>query len=703
MNTPHARRSAAARWALRTALTITAATVSIILAMWLTDQAKIRLDVTATRAHQLAPQTSRILDLLDQPVRCVIAGPISTLDRRAVDAARTVLDRMERASQNLTHTFIDTASSQGPGDFDQLIDQLVDRDKSPIAEQTQAILIAADTLLQAGTALQNLAPSLSSIALNLPAQTPNADNLRKYFRQRASLLRVTSENLTAASASAKEQFLDTTQKLPPLIEAKTSLTRGLSETISALNQLAHDLNEFSQAEGMNETSTSSAASITDQLLQVHDALASTSDQLQLFEPVDVLRVASALESQSAVLIIGPAGTPLAAISFDRIFPPARLIDAAGGARADLTQNAERLIAIGLSAIASPINPTVIIVHGEPRPFFDEAPGFQQLFEHAAQKRFDLKEWAVAANPPMPQPQPTTPNSPVVFIVIPTSVDAASTQDSASGVKRTAALATTLTTLLDAGENVLLSLTPSPLSALGQPDPIAQAIEPLGILADTARPLLHMDVTSGTSRVEPDWQLLAAPGDNPIAQAIANLQTYFPWPVPMRATGSDNSTWVLYQIPAGAGWAESDWQTLYRTPRQYRSLMESSPTPDSDADDTQGPWPVAMAVQRSMPGAAPQRLITIGASGWFFDRIAQNQRLIDNRAARTWPGNLELFDASIRWLAHQDELIARSITTQAIPMIRAIEPRKLSLIRFLLIAGLPLLVLIIGLMLKITHR
>jgi hypothetical protein len=86
---------------------------------------------------------------------------------------------------------------------------------------------------------------------------------------------------------------------------------------------------------------------------------------------------------------------------------------------------------------------------------------------------------------------------------------------------------------------------------------------------------------------------------------------------------------------------------------------------------------------------------VGSNGWFFDGATQRGAKIDGRMAPLNPGNSELFDACISWLAHQDDLIAQSPTARTLPVVMPMEEKRLLVLRLAVVIGLPLLVLVVG--------
>lgn len=107
----------------------------------------------------------------------------------------------------------------------------------------------------------------------------------------------------------------------------------------------------------------------------------------------------------------------------------------------------------------------------------------------------------------------------------------------------------------------------------------------------------------------------------------------------------------------------------------------------------------MAAELTKKNDETQRLIVIGANGWFIDRYAFRTSPVDGRIIVAYPGNLELFEASIAWLAHQDEMIAQSPTARLLPVVKPLNDGTLLTLRWVFVAGLPVLTLLFG----VLHR
>jgi hypothetical protein len=167
---------------------------------------------------------------------------------------------------------------------------------------------------------------------------------------------------------------------------------------------------------------------------------------------------------------------------------------------------------------------------------------------------------------------------------------------------------------------------------------------------------------------------------------------------------------LYTLPATEStWSESQWLRLWQVPESQRAMMSDLPAFDKDHDsrwpegrpgDKTQKWLLAAAAERSEVGAPPQRTVIVGANWWFFDKIAQPQISVDGRAGAARPGNTELFEASVYWLAGQDEYIAQSPNAQAFAIIQ--DTNVLSALRMTTIFGVPAGVLLLGVLYRLVR-
>jgi len=284
--------------------------------------------------------------------------------------------------------------------------------------------------------------------------------------------------------------------------------------------------------------------------------------------------------------------------------------------------------------------------------------------------------------------------PVVYVVIsPDSSASSRTPADKPGAERAATLGRALERLADDGMPILLSLNPSVMPTYGQPDPVASVLARFGLEALSGTPILRDEALPTGRVVLTDHLVIPTGGEHPIAAAVRNLGVALVWPVALRRTEAGESATVteLMRLDAERGaWRESQWLRLWQTPRAQRPYLPDPPVFDEARDHRDGPWLVAAACERG-----PLRLVAIGSNNWHVDQVAFERREAEGRLVPAFPGNAELLEASIWWLAGQESLIARSAEARSTPRIRPLTERDLLALRWGLAAGLPLLVLLLG--------
>lgn len=426
---------------------------------------------------------------------------------------------------------------------------------------------------------------------------------------------------------------------------------------------------------------------------------------------------------------GSAEPTLAAIDPASLLPDSAWIDSAGLARADLARRSEELVSSALGSLVTPLRPVVVLTHTEREPILDRIAVFEALRARLTLRGVDIVEWANAHATPMPSLAVVDPERvrPLVFAVLPPDSSAAAREGASdSGLQRATGLAAVVGGLIDDGRSVLLSVSPSIAPSFGDQDAFAAALARFGLLSDSGRPLVWEEATAQGRivRSERVAQSGAGPGamdggggsgaggEHPIAGAIRGLPTLLPWPIALAPQtppeGVRATAWpIIDLVPDAALWAESQWLGYWQTPAAQRARGMNAPSFDASRDLrepgnawsalTTRPmgWVVAAAAERYRVGFPAQRMVVVGANGWYSDAVALAQADLDGRPVPAFPGNIELTDASIAWLAGQDDLIAQSPTARAAPIVRALTPEDVRNLRLALLAGFPLLILVVG--------
>lgn len=705
---PRANRRPRMRFIAMTAILLVAATASIAIANLIASRTAVRIDLTSTREHQLSPRTVALLASAKAPYEIVVAAPLRdarSVDPRALQRVADVLDRFRRSDSNISVTLIDTGSPAGLSQYDALLHRLAERDKPKIDRQLQVIDRAITGTEQLADWLEAMSPRLQAVRDAIPTDSPAAEANRSYFEQRATECRVNARTIREIAVRARSSLPHQSQGADELIipdtrTAADALRQPLTDLTTGLKTIADNLQAFAESEAMPPAARDLARPLHQEFARSRDRTAVHRDTLDRLERLDLLRISAALQSGSTALVIGPpdAAVGVTAIDFTSLFPPAAVIDRTGGGRADLGRNAEELIATAIASLAHPIKPIVVLVHGQPRGYFERQPFFRLTTERLALRGIDLVMWetATTADPPSLARLNPSNNRPVVYICFNADTPSGSTERGMAGPERAHRLGQALNKIVEGGHPLLLSLYPSTLPTYGEPDPTTTFLKEFGLEADSARPLLRERFTTDGRRVDAVQMLRARDSDHPIAQAVRGLPTRFEWPVGLRVLNESNRVTPLYTIQDRATWGESQWLGYLQVPLAQHHQVPNPPAPDSPRDETSGSWIVAAAAERTIPGqSTPQRLIAMGTNTWFVDWVIADVTEIDGRVIPANPGNAEFLEAAVYWLAGLDDLIAQSPTARAVPLISDLSPGLLSLLRIGAIAGLPGLVLLFG--------
>ena len=135
--------------------------------------------------------------------------------------------------------------------------------------------------------------------------------------------------------------------------------------------------------------------------------------------------------------------------------------------------------------------------------------------------------------------------------------------------------------------------------------------------------------------------------------------------------------------------------------QFTGQRGAKGASDDDAGVSKGAegagadWVLAASIERMLPRGDKQRALVFGSNSWFIDTMAAQRTNVDGRESLAFPGNWELFVASINWLAGRDELIQRGVAATSVATIPNLTDPQLGALRWGLTLGLPVLVLLVG--------
>lgn len=649
-----------------------------------------RFDVTRTGALKPSDQTRAVLASLSGESEVILAANLVAQgrDRAAMSRVLDMIDELDKSSANVRTTTINTGTPAGVEQYQALIDRL----SSERLEETQA---SVDVARSAMGALERLAQQMQSWAEPVQAlskeHSPDRTGESPWtgeLNQQASYLRVSAGQVEQVGQLVEQNLGQTLgETAVPNVSAARDL---ISEAHGALTQIVtsqlEDLLIRAQDQNLSAEGRVSANALA---LAMQTALDESSIVVDAFasSPLPVLsRVAAALASAEAVLVIGPTGEDITAIRIDDLIPPA----APGQARIDAGRRAETLIGSAL-AVTSGGTPetTVVLIHGTDTRILGNQSQMSKLLDAMALRGIRWIEWPVSLSPERPAEVALAANEPgTVYVVVGMSMT------TSGGPERAIRVGAVLNELIESGENVLVSLSPSTMQGMGEDDPMATPLEAFGLAADTGRPTL-LDRPIGDRRfVEWEQQIVPAESGHPLSDVIEGLTTRLTWPIAIDRASDIGSAWPLLRTSDENVWREAEWAGYWIERDTNRHNIANPPAPggprDGEVDDGAFGW----AVQRDNNGG-PQRAVVIGSHLWLFDFVARRTTQVGGSVVETSPGNTELALSAVQWLAGRDSTIARSAESESFPIIQPLSEARLSAARWFFMGGLPLLVLIVG--------
>ncbi|HMN39225.1 MAG TPA: hypothetical protein PKE29_00150 [Phycisphaerales bacterium] len=701
------------RFAFQTIALVFAVTACCAFAGILAERFPRRFDATSTREHHLSPRTEALLTSLTGEYEVVVTANFSTLDPAAARRTQDVLDNFSRASSHVRTTIIDVSSPRGLTDLDALVGRLVARFKPALDKQRDGLERASQAVAGHVAALGALSTRLSALKDSVKDSDPSGPGLQRLFADLSARCRVAAEDLSKAQLAARDAATHSAggprSPAPATDEAVAALRVPVSAALELVGKAGDTLEQITRSTDDKLLSLEVRSQARAPAAEANALRTLIGQSLGLLDDLprtpigSVLRV---LERSSAAIVIAPPSTDhrttVTSVELSAIFPP-RSPGAQDGIQLDLRARTEELLAGAITTLARDDAPIVVFVHGRD---IRIAPDFRPVLpivERLRLRGIDAAEWPAAldAEPPVLKSLDPPGKRPVVYIVLSMG---ANTSDDAL---RLGKLVAACTKLIDAGKRVLFCEVPSTMQSLGQKDPMAEVLGPLGIRLDSGRPLLHQTTGPRGRVVTADTIVTDPHTDHPIAKAIRGLATYLPWAVPVAIADKAQGVQPVVVIDSSSRdvWAESEWLGFSQIPSEQQAMLANPPSPDPTHDDIFGSWPTAapkgwpivVAAERSAPAGTggKQRVVVIGSNKWISAEVIGAEAEVGGQRVPAYPGNMELLDASIHWLAGQESLISASATAREVPRIPALSDGMLSTLRWGLIGGLPLLILLLG--------
>lgn len=716
------------RFAVLAAAILLSATVCMVSLIQIGQSTSRRFDVTATGEHRLAPRTIQILDALPDGSRIVLAMDKRSIEPSARAMLEDVLSTFDRSSDRIGVDWIDTAGEAGQRTFTGTLRDLAADQLASIDAYAEVMRRAVEAMT---TASGGIDPALGSGLERIRDSLDAQDASRQAFDERAALFRVLARDGLATATAALRPILEWEARgaggdattgaggpvdaLPRLDDAWQTL-RGPAENLDAqLDGLARELSDYAKATQGTPSARDLASGLARSVTTLRAPLARAIENARAARAPAVIRVARLIESDRAAIVVGQTGPGIVGID------PDALVAAAAAPAAEARGRVESLFATALGTLITPSPPIVVLVHAENPLLLARANLYQQLIERLSARGIDTITWSLLSSTEPPSLREIDPDRqrPVVYVALSTDSSTRSPgPGQPSGIERAQRLGAALGSLFDRGESLLISTSASVIPSAGSPDPTIEFLASVGVACDTARPLVRERLTpSGRAVTTPltGADRLTEGGDHPIAGAIRGLPLFMAWPIRIAALDQmppDVTAEPILGFADASMWGESQWITLWQVGLESQATMPSPPARDArDYEPASGESvSLAWAIQRRFPEdpTRAQRLVVVGTHtygqyGWFADGITHERTMIDGRPVRMHPGNIELFDASIAYLAGMDQLIAQSPEARSTPVIGPMDEARLRAMRITLGLGMPGAVLVIGVVVWLIRR
>lgn len=679
----------------------------------------IRLDLSATRAHSLSPQTRRVLAGLQAPVTvmAVFRDDARTASELSAARRRNLEDLMEeyaRASRLVsTRSLSAGASSGGADEANREVALRFAKEMRPLQE--------------------NLAQAHAHLAALAQALAQSQDDLSAVANAAYAGERTQAQARTAANTLARLR-----QKLTAQVEdSRKTLAMPMPDYLR-LQQAAYDLvvsgsKDFSSChDALAGTLANAAPPLEGQMAL--DAAAALKQAAPLFQKAADrllgINVPQAYEQARAALSTGESLVVLTDARA-RVVPADRLLRrvsgdlARAGAGAQDTGSeqftGEEQITGALVGLSQAVPPRVVFLQSDAGYALTPEGGqhqglFQAMGDRLRAMEVDVDEanvWhpkAVNENGEPLNLRPALPGQKTVWVLCPFREPNLKQPASLKMDNRIRTCAF-LRKQLEKGDGALILLNQDPLpdpervkvadEALGAQasyadrHPINALLKAYGIEAQNWTVLAHEEQEPGMQPVPSvPVQIRHYPQDTDLGRALEGLALRLERPCP-----------VVPAAPLPPGIRTHELVDL-ALPRLYTLDFDALHGGGKQAYNPKTALAhasVALAVEANLPGKPETRLVAVGDPLWATDlktTFGFHPELapISGGGAvgmsnipggiSAWPGNAELFVNAIHWLAHEDDLIAPGARSQDVRRIGPVSDGTGAALRWLLLAGLP---------------
>ncbi len=692
------RRRLAIGWLAATFLIANGVSAAFLISI--ADRHGVRVDVTATGEHRLAPQTRRLIEAADPAsgFELVVAADAARIDPRAWQALLDVGSELEAAGA-FTLTALEGPSAREG--LEALARRLAEREATEIEAQARTLLRSAADLRRAAEIVeQAVTPSLSDAA---KAAEDEQRQIASVMAARAQTAPRLATDLRAIADEVQGQLQTAIMsgiEVPAIDRARSGVAARARDAAAQLSLLADEAQVIGNDRQYAQSLRRAAMEVRRATGPARDLCASAAEAAERLPTLDIVRVLRSVGDAAAAVLIGPDGA--VAIDAETLLPPPGVLRPEAATAPSLRGRIESLVSTAMLTAVDPRRPIVVVAHAEDTRFIERPGALGGAITHLRRQGIDVLEWPLLLEPDAPglaRLDPTR-SRPVIHLVLNTNTSVRSPDPLAARPdERVAELGELVRRLIDAGEPVLVNLTPSEVVVGGGIDATAAPLEAFGLRARSGVALMSKPAQSEV--VEHDVLVSSPGGAHPMQSAMAGLMAYAPWAVPIEHEGGGDA-WPLLIVDDADTWGESRWSGYRRVARAERPRVSNPPQREPQTDDVEGPWTIAWAAERDV-GEEVGRVVVVGSNDWLADEITSAGQSLDGRMVASYPANLAMLDAAVLWLAGRDDFIAPTVSSSSVAMVGQIDSALLSTLRWTLVLGVPVGILLVGGVWRLMRR
>lgn len=673
----------------------------------------LRYDLTATRQYSLSPQTVRVLSELENNYTLValIDPRAQTLeDRVQIQRVIDLVQEYGRYSPRLTVERINPAT-----DVTQA-DRLYQRVRERFESRLETLVGATE---QGRVALAGAAEQLATVTALMGAVAEddaliNQASMRMVEGVYAAFQRLDAD-LSTVDAQIEQQ-LD--QPLPDYRAIRESLVVTLSQVDETfLTQAIAAFERVNRVADTPDNAKDKLLQAIERMTVLRETVRKAVSDLQFAEPVEAYdRTRTALVTQESVVILGPDRVRVVPLNEMFRAVPRDLVEQAG--ELELGFIGEEKLTGALLSMSMDSPPMVVFIQPGRAPAIGERGQYQYVAQRLRSASMRVEQWLPTGQvtqfgqmPAGPPPQAES-GQKTIWIVLPFPPPDPSNPTSMMNAGEKTKITELLDERLARGDAAMVMLGVEPGAAFSEPNPILGWLEGFGLYPQLDRIVLRqVRLPDRRSANTARFDVTQWPDDSPITRALAGMPAVFVQasPIDLGAKPNDDESSDDMPDPTKPRAALTPLVVL-RSPDMWSTSDLVSPEQVGEApiDEAtrRATFTVGVAAERS-----DSRLIVVTDPMWAMDLITSNasstlsQQTVGlaEYMGAAFPGNAELFVNSVYWLAGLDELIAASPRTQDIRRIDAIAPETLTAWRWILVAGMPVLILVIGVAVWLVRR